>query len=131
MSKYKTRQGESLLSFLRRHPDELVSAQEIALALNEENISLTSVYRHLSELESAGKVRRCSRGNAREVYYQYMDADTCKGCLHLSCRRCGRTFHMDAEGAAQLLDTVARLEGFAVDKTETVLYGVCERCQKP
>ena len=49
--------------------------------------------------------------------------------MHLQCKKCGRTFHMDATGAEQLLGVVEKTEGFAVDKADTVLYGVCEICQ--
>lgn len=130
LSKYITRQRKVLLSFLSDHTDELLSAQEIAEALEDESVSLSAVYRNLTDLEAEGKVRRSSKGGAREVYYQYTDAEECKGCLHLSCKKCGRTFHMDTAGAEQLIDAVAKIEGFAIDKADTVLYGVCEVCRK-
>ncbi|MBQ2634963.1 MAG: transcriptional repressor [Oscillospiraceae bacterium] len=129
MSKYMTRQRKALLGCLCAHPDEQLSAQEIADALAGEEISLSAVYRNLSELEAEGKVRRSGRAGSREVYYQYIDADGCRGCLHLSCRSCGRTYHMSRDGARQLLEAVQQAEGFAVDKGETVLYGVCQRCR--
>ena len=124
-----TRQRKVLLDYLSEHADEALSAQEIAGALEGEGVSLSAVYRNLSALETDGKVRRASKGNAREIYYQYIDADACKGSLHLQCKKCGRTFHMDASGAEQLLGVVEKAEGFAVDKADTVLYGVCEICQ--
>ena len=124
-----TRQRKALLDYLSRHADQTLSAQEIAAALEGEGVSLSAVYRNLSELEAEGKLRRTDRGGAREAYYQYIDADACKGSLHLQCKKCGRTFHMDASGAEQLLGVVEKTEGFAVDKADTVLYGVCEICQ--
>lgn len=124
-----TRQRKVLLSYLQEHADELLSAQEIAEALRGECISLSAVYRNLSELEADGLLRRGRGGGAREVYYQYIGAQACQNCLHLSCKKCGRTFHMNARGAAALMQTVAKTEGFAVDKADTVLYGVCEACQ--
>ncbi|MBQ9345786.1 MAG: transcriptional repressor [Oscillibacter sp.] len=130
MAKYMTRQRKALLPYLRAHPDELLSAQQIADALGEASLSLSAVYRNLSELEAEGKVRRSHRGSDREVFFQYMDADACRNCLHLSCKRCGRTFHMDAEEAKALVDTVAARDGFAIDKAETVLYGVCGDCRE-
>lgn len=129
-SKYMTRQRKALLSFLSEHPDEMLSAQEIADALDGENVSLSAVYRNLDDLEADGKVRRNHRGDTREIYFQYVASDLCKSCLHLSCTKCGRTFHMNAAGAKRLLDTVAETDGFAVDKSETILYGVCETCRK-
>ena len=129
MPKYMTRQRKALLDYLSAHADQTLSAQEIAAALENEGVSLSAVYRNLSELENEGKLRRTDKGGAREAYYQYIDADACKGSLHLQCKKCGRTFHMDATGAEQLLGVVEKTEGFAVDKTDTVLYGVCEICQ--
>ena len=130
MSKYMTRQRKEMLSYLSAHTDELLSAQEIGEALKKENVSLSAVYRNLAELEGEGKLRRASRGAGREIYYQYIGAEECKGCLHLSCKKCGKTFHMHSDGAEQLVDAVAKLEGFAVDRSDTVLYGICEDCQK-
>ena len=130
MSKYHTRQRKALLSYLSGHPDEMLSAQEIADALDGESISLSAVYRNLADLEAEGKVRRNHKGSIREIYFQYMDSDACKNCLHLSCTKCGRTFHMDTREAEQFVDAVAKLDGFAIDKRETVLYGVCETCQE-
>ncbi|MBQ9647344.1 MAG: transcriptional repressor [Oscillospiraceae bacterium] len=129
MSKYMTRQRKALLDYLSAHADEALSAQEIAAALEREGVSLSAVYRNLGGLEAEGKLRRASKGSAREVYYQYTDADACKGSLHLQCKKCGRTFHMDSSGAEQLLGVVEKAEGFAVDKADMVLYGVCEICQ--
>ncbi len=130
MSKYVTRQRKALLAYLGEHADELLSAQEIADALSGQSISLSAVYRNLAELEAEGQVRRAGREGVRESYYQYIGAGACQGCLHLSCKKCGRTFHMDAGSAEQLLSAVAKSEGFAVDKADTVLYGVCEICQE-
>ena len=129
MPKYMTRQRKALLDYLAAHADEPLSAQEIAGALSGEGVSLSAVYRNLAELEGEERIRRAGRGGSREVYYQFIGADQCKGSLHLQCKRCGRTFHMDAVGAEQLKSVVEKTEGFALDKGDTVLYGVCEVCR--
>lgn len=118
-----------LLEYMGERADEIFSAQEIAAALGEQDISLSAVYRNLAELEAGGRVRRVSKGSARGFFYQYVGAAACRGCLHLTCKRCGRTYHMDEQGAARLLSVVNQAEGFAVDKADTVLYGVCELCR--
>lgn len=127
MSRYLTRQRKLLLDHLDRHADQLLTAQEIADALGPDTISLSAVYRNLADLEAEGKVLRGVREGAAS--YRFAAAPGCQGCLHLSCKRCGRTFHMDGQGAERLLADVARSEGFAVDKAETVLYGVCGACR--
>ena len=129
MPKYVTRQRKTLLDYLSAHADEQLSAQEIAAALAEDGVSLSAVYRNLAELETEGRLRRTARGSGREAVYQFIGADECRGCLHLQCKRCGRTFHMDAAGAEQLKNVVEKTEGFALDKGDTVLYGVCEICR--
>lgn len=130
LPKYVTKQRKILLDYLTKHTDDPLPVQEIAEALEQESISKSSVYRNLAELENEGVVRRKYRGAGRELLYQYVGAETCKGSIHLSCKQCGRTFHMTAAGADQLLRAVAETEGFAVDKGDTVLYGVCEDCRK-
>ena len=128
MSKYVTRQRKVLLEFLSLRADRRLSAQEIADALKDEGVSQSAVYRNLTELEAEGAVRRGTL-STREAYYQYVGADACRSSLHLSCKKCGRTFHMNAGGTAALLSAVDKAEGFAVDKTDTVLYGLCELCR--
>ena len=129
MSKYVTRQRKALLAYLRMRPDELFTAQEIAEAMQEESVSLSAVYRNLSDLELEGQVRRSTKGGEREIRYQFMAAERCQGCLHLSCTKCGRTFHMGTDAARALVEAVARTEQFFVDRSETVLYGLCGACR--
>ena len=130
MSRYVTRQRKALLTWLRARPDELFTAQEIAEAMRAEAISLSAVYRNLSDLEAEGQVRRSARGGEREIRYQFMAAERCQGCLHLCCTRCGRTFHMDSAGSAALSEVVEKAEHFTLNRAETVLYGLCRACRK-
>ena len=130
MPKYMTKQRKLLLDFLRSHPDEALSAGRIAGAVQDAPISVSAVYRNLAELEAEGKVRRLSRAGSREVFFQYMDASNCRNCLHLSCTKCGKTFHMHALGAAQLERDVARNDEFQIDRNETVIYGLCRDCRR-
>lgn len=129
MAKYMTRQRRALLSYLSGRADELLSVREIADALETEDVSRSAVYRNVAELEAEGQLRRDRGGDAREVYYRYVGVADCRGCLHLSCKKCGKTFHMDPGGADALTRAVERTEGFALDKSDTVLYGVCAACR--
>ena len=52
MSGYNTKQRRALLTFLGEHPDELLSARQMADALAEKQISLSAVYRNLAQLEA-------------------------------------------------------------------------------
>ena len=127
MQAYMTKPRKRLLTYLQSHPDETISAGQISRELN--GISVSAVYRNLSAMEEEGSVRRVSKQGSREVFYQYLDAGKCREHIHLSCKKCGKTFHMDAEQTEALVQSIAALDRFAVDRGDTVLYGVCEQCQ--
>lgn len=129
MSKYMTKQRKLLIDYLARHTDESISAGQIAEALAD-TISKSAVYRNLADMEAEGKLRRVVGGNTREVVYQYSGGHSCEGCLHLSCKKCGKTIHMEKQLADRLVDSVAANDNFSIDKSETVIYGVCASCQK-
>ena len=129
MSKYVTKQRRLLLDYLTEHADETLSAGRIAEDLSGDGISVSAVYRNLAELENEGRLHRAT-GSGKEQSYRYSGAESCRGCLHLSCTRCGRTFHMGRTDANRLVNAVAEAEGFALDRAETVLYGVCEACRE-
>lgn len=128
MKKYDTRQRDYLISFLNEHPDQLLSVRQIAQALCARQISLSAVYRNLSQLEAEGLIRKSVKPGSREAYYQYVGAEDCHSHLHLSCTRCGKTFHMDAAHTAQLTRAMSELDGFDLDILKTVLYGICQNC---
>ena len=127
---YKTKQRDALLSFLEQHMHESLSAGEIAEALAAQDISRSAVYRNLSALEQEGKLRRSARSGSREATYRFVASEACRACLHLSCTKCGRTFHMHSGSADALIRGVEQSEGFAIDRAETVLYGVCSDCRR-
>ena len=130
MAKYVTKQRRQLLEYLSWHTDEQMTAHQIADALTQENISLSAVYRNLSALEEDGLLKRSIREGTRDVFYQYIAAEECKDSLHLSCRVCGKSIHLGEKEAEQLLYSTLESTGFQIDKSETILYGICEDCRK-
>lgn len=130
MAKYLTRQRRQLLEYLSEHTDEQISARQIADALAKDQISISAVYRNLSVLEEEGLLKRSVREGTREVFYQYIASEECKDSLHLSCRICGRSIHLGQQEAAQLIHSTFESTGFQIDKSETILYGVCADCRK-
>lgn len=127
---YTTKQRKALLQYLEQHPDERLTAHEIAAALQKENISLSAVYRNLAQLEAEEKVHRNVKNGARESCYQYVAAKSCQGALHMSCVKCGKTFHMENRNAALFAKHLQQQENFDLDIADTVLYGTCADCKK-
>ena len=130
MPKYNTRQRTVLLNYLRCHADEVLSAKQISEALIDENISISAVYRNLSDLENEGKVHRITKSDSRNLCFRYTDAEECKSHLHLSCSGCGKTFHMDVPSTKTLIENVEKGSDFTIDSSDTVLYGLCKNCKR-
>lgn len=128
MAGYMTKQRRVLLSFFESHPDEIFSALQIVQQLDEDIISISAVYRNLTALEEDGLLRRHAKSGAREVYYQYVACDHCKGRIHLSCTKCDKLFHISPDHQRQLFAQMFQLEGFYLDAEATVLYGICPQC---
>lgn len=129
MAKYITKQRKLLLDYLETNHDIQHTAKEIADAMAAENISVSAVYRNLSELEAEGKLHKFSHPGVRDAFYQYTASDSCREKLHLSCEKCGRTFHASETGSSALLALLAKCDDFSVDKSTTILYGLCKACR--
>ena len=128
MTKYNTEQRKMLTELFRSSPHEMFSVKEIAEKLENEPISMSAIYRNVSELEASGVIRRCSKSGSRESYYQYTAMDDCREHIHLTCRKCGKTIHMAHEETDALIECASKYNHFTVDRTEMVLFGVCSGC---
>lgn len=132
MAPYATKQRKILLDYLSANADKQLTADRIYDALTGagmlENISKSAVYRNLAALEQDEKIHRSTHEGSRKIYYQYTGATKCKGELHLACKKCGKTIHLDKNTAETLVENVAGIQNFIIDKNETVLYGTCDNC---
>lgn len=128
MARYVTKQRKILLEYLTEHTDETLTPSKIALDLADKGISTSAVYRNIADLEAEKLLRRVDISGARETYYQYIGKRECKECLHLSCVKCGKTFHLENQITNQLLSQVEESDCFKISKEKTVLYGVCKNC---
>ncbi len=127
---YMTKQRKILLRYFNEHIDEPISAQQLSAALAKHSISLSTIYRNLAALEKDGKLQRIGKKESRKAYYRYKAFDECRECLHLSCKKCGKTFHLNHTGANKIIDTLSDTENFSLDKSDTILYGICGDCKK-
>ena len=130
VEKYMTKQRKLLLNYLSEHTDEMLSAGQIAEALSGKEISTSAIYRNLAALEQEGKLKRSAKPGSQETFYRYTDGEHCRGHLHLSCLRCGKTVHVEETETDALAHRLAKNEGFALDRTDTILYGICADCRK-
>ena len=127
---YNTKQRELILDYLNKHKDKLFCAEDITNALKAQNISQSAVYRNLADLAKLGKLRQATQKGSRKTFYQYLDCKSCKGHLHLSCLSCGKTSHLNDEETAIITKRIQTSQDFDVDKNDTVLYGICNKCKE-
>lgn len=128
MARYTTEQRRELTVFLQNHPHQQFSARQILQALGGEAVSLSAVYRNLEALSADGLCSRSLQPGSREIFYQYLAAEGCKNAVHLHCTLCGGVFHLSAGAAASLAAALAA-DRFVLDRSKTVLCGICPACQ--
>ncbi|MBQ7291509.1 MAG: transcriptional repressor [Clostridia bacterium] len=128
---YKTSQRELLLDFLRSHPDEEFSTEEITGALCGKAIGKSTVYRLISKLCEDGDVLRTRGAGGKKILYRYIDkSHACDEHFHLKCRDCGKIIHLDCDFMAELEGHIAGAHGFRLDPKSTVINGICAECEK-
>lgn len=130
MRAYRTRQRQVLAEWLQRRVDRAFSAREAAEELTGAGVSLSAVYRNLAVLEKEGQLRRVGAGADGSARYEFSDRERCGAHLHLSCGRCGRTFHVDEQTTGAVCRAVAAAAGFVVDELGTSIQGICADCRR-
>jgi len=127
MTNYVTEQRKELIDFFKSNPDVAFSAKEIAARMP--GVSLSAIYRNLARLEKNGEISRSVKDGCREIYYSYVASEHCRGCLHLTCEKCGTTVHMSHIISDNMISALTALDGFTIDNKKSVIYGICSKCQ--
>ncbi len=124
---YNTRPLELVKTVLREGNGTHMTADDIIKALRAkgEKIGAATVYRNLDKLLSQGLVRKYIGGDS--ACYSF-EGENCHRHFHLKCSSCGRLIHLECEHIDRLSAHIADEHGFSVDKSKTVLYGLCREC---
>lgn len=121
-----SRQREAVLKVVQEscdHPAAEVVYQRVrAIA---PNVSLGTVYRNLSQLSDAGKVRRVGVPGTSGRFDK-----TLRVHAHFYCRECHAVTDVDDAAIAGLEAAVANAEGHVVESTELLFTGICATCVK-
>lgn len=107
--------------------EEFRSAQELHDELRQrgENIGLTTVYRTLQSMASAGLLDTLRNDTGESVYRRCSDHHH----HHLVCRSCGSTVEVADHEVETWAAEVASKHGFS-DVSHTIeIYGVCSDCR--
>ncbi len=123
---YTTRQRTLLHTFLKTHSH--VSMREILDFARVEGIGTATVYRYLDKLVQEGLLCKYAHGGTREggTCFQWHEMD-CR-LYHFVCNDCGKCFHLDCHHLDKVDEHITAHHAFAVDLSQTVFRGRCERC---
>ncbi|WP_041447230.1 ferric iron uptake transcriptional regulator [Thiocystis violascens] len=116
-----------ILAILERNAKRHMSAEDVfrQLLTEDAEIGLATVYRVLTQFESAGLVCRQNFDSAQAVF----EINRGEHHDHLVCTRCGRILEFVDPKIEQRQASVAKDHGFITEDHSLVLYGTCPVCQ--
>ncbi len=116
-----------VLEIMRASPSRHLSAEEVYRLLLETDadVGLATVYRVLSQLETAGLLSRNVFDSGKAVF----EINEGEHHDHLICLQCGRVDEFRHEMIETLQRQVAAANGYVLADHRLSLYGFCSRCQ--
>lgn len=128
---YHTKQSDVILECLKEMRDNSVSAEEIEnmLRKNGNPVGKATIYRHLTKYEKDGIVRKLTPPSAKSAVFR-LTKSGCGEHLHLRCVKCGTILHLECEFMNMLNSHIKEHHGFSADYGTSVIYGICEKCEK-
>lgn len=118
-----------ILELLENRPfdERHLTAEELHQCLIREGaeIGLATVYRVLTQFESAGLVKRHYFEGSQSVF----ELDQGEHHDHIVCVRCGRVEEFSDSSIEQRQEEIAASKGFEMTDHVLCLYGICLECQ--
>ncbi len=117
-----------ILAVLERNADRHMSAEDVfrELLSDEDEIGLATVYRALTQFESAGLVCRHNFDTAQAVF----ELNRGEHHDHLVCTKCSRIVEFLDPLIEERQATVASEHDFQIEDHTLVIHGVCPSCQR-
>lgn len=130
MNKYKTEQRKKILDFFQGNYHQSLSAQDIYESLRNDDVSMSAIYRNLTDMEIDGLICKVSEIGKNGVYYQYIHPNKCVGSIHLKCKNCNMTMHLNQHIAQMMINYAKDEHGFSINQIGSFLYGTCANCSQ-
>lgn len=117
-----------ILSLLEQASTRHLSAEDIYKALLEsgDDIGLATVYRVLTQFETAGLVKRQNF----EEGYSVFELNQGPHHDHLVCIKCGKVDEFVDKVIEQRQEAVAKQMGYKMTDHSLIIYGICNKCAK-
>ncbi len=118
-----------ILGILEGNPELHMTAEEVYRALLDsgEDIGLATVYRVLTQFESAGLVMRHNFEGGSAVF----ELDDGRHHDHIVCLECGRVEEFVDEVIEKRQQAIADRHGYKITDHSLILYGTCSRHDCP
>ncbi len=132
-STYKTKAREVIISYLKKHPEQRLTAREIyeAVCNSEVEVNRTTIYRNLDRLCETGELMRFKEPNRDAWYYQYSaEHDHCDKHMHAQCSMCGKVFHLDKPFVEAFNAGMLEEYGIDINPADTIILGRCSKCRR-
>jgi Fur family ferric uptake transcriptional regulator len=116
-----------ILNALESSDERHLSAEDVYKILLQrgEEIGLATVYRVLTQFETAGLVCRHHFEGGQSVF----ELNRGGHHDHLVCVKCGKVVEFVEETIEERQRDIAREHGFALEDHSLVIYGLCSGCQ--
>ncbi|MDP1931264.1 MAG: ferric iron uptake transcriptional regulator [Gammaproteobacteria bacterium] len=117
-----------ILQLLENSETRHLSAEDVYKALIEadEDVGLATVYRVLTQFETAGLVMRHHFEGGHSVF----ELSTMEHHDHIVCNKCGLVEEFYDEVIETQQEKIAAKFGFEITDHSLYLYGICKTCQK-
>ena len=133
-SKYKTKQQEEILVYLREVEGEHVTVADILAHFKDMGnpIGTATVYRHLEKMVDEGIVNKYSIDGTSSACFEYIGSGShsSDGCFHYKCEKCGKLVHLHCDEFKELAEHLSREHNFKLNPMRTVFYGICKECRE-
>ena len=116
-----------ILRILEAQGQRHFSAEDVyrELLQENENIGLATVYRVLTQFESAALVCRHHFESGQSVF----ELNRGRHHDHLVCMRCGTVVEFVEETIERCQREIAARYGFQIEEHSLVMHGICPNCQ--
>ena len=117
-----------ILQILESSENKHLSAEDVYKALIEadEDVGLATVYRVLTQFESAGLVMRHHFEGGHSVF----ELTSVDHHDHIVCVKCGKVVEFSDPNIEKRQQKAAERAGFILQDHALYLYGVCHKCAK-
>ncbi len=117
-----------ILQLLEENSQRHMSAEDVYRALLEagEEVGIATIYRVLTQFESAGLITRHNFDGGHAVY----EIDQGDHHDHMVCTRCGKVTEFFDETIEKRQHAIASQYGYDMTDHSLYIFGICPDCQK-